>query len=323
MSWVPPGPGCSVYTLQRAESGRGDLLPLDVSGFTEITELSLFTGAILQFQRDLRRPSSLGFNHIFHHAHRMGDFVNHDLTEITFARCRHFGFAHGIQPTRNSGRVKAQIDGGQNGFDWRNWEFADIAPTDNIAIDTSSSIMKWLKALWKKMTGLASPGKPFLDESIVNFTPRAQQVLALAGREASRLGHHHVGTPHLLLGLISLGKGVGFIVLKQSVWNLEALRQEVESQAGNDPHPEASGAMPYTPRVKKTLALAMQEAKALHHTYVGTEHILLGLLREGDGVAARVLRRFKVNLEQTRKEILKELDPNFLPDDRGQTGTAG
>ena len=73
--------------------------------------------------------------------------------------------------------------------------------------------------------------------------------------------------------------------------------------------------MPYTPRVKKVLALATKEAKALHHTYVGTEHILLGLLREGDGVAARVLKQFNVDLEQTRKEILRELDPNFMPGD--------
>jgi ATP-dependent Clp protease ATP-binding subunit ClpC len=176
--------------------------------------------------------------------------------------------------------------------------------------------MNWLKALWEKMTGSTSSGGPFLDESIVNFTPRAQQVLALAGREANRLGHPFVGTEHILLGLISLGKGVGIIVLKQSVFNLEGLRQEIEMQAGTDSNPEANGAAPYTPRVKKALALATQEARSLHHTYVGTEHLLLGLLREGDGVAARVLKQFKVDLEKTRQEILKELDPNFSPDDK-------
>ena len=73
------------------------------------------------------------------------------------------------------------------------------------------------------------------------------------------------------------------------------------------------GNIPYTPRVKKVLALAGKEAKALNHTYVGTEHILLGLLREGDGVAARVLKKLEVDIEQTRQEILKELDPNFTP----------
>jgi ATP-dependent Clp protease ATP-binding subunit ClpC len=171
--------------------------------------------------------------------------------------------------------------------------------------------MNWLKALWKKLTGSAPSGEPFLDESIVNFTPRAQQVLALAGREANRLGHPFVGTEHILLGLISLGNGVAIIVLKQAVPDLENLRQEVEKQAGTDANPEAKGAAPYTPRVKQALALATKEAKALHHTYVGTEHLLLGLLREGDGVAARVLKQFKVDLDKTRREILKELDPNF------------
>ena len=75
------------------------------------------------------------------------------------------------------------------------------------------------------------------------------------------------------------------------------------------------GNIPYTPRVKKVLALAAKEAKAMHHTYVGTEHILLGLLREGDGVAARVLKNLDVDIKQTRQEILKELDPNFTPED--------
>jgi ATP-dependent Clp protease ATP-binding subunit ClpC len=176
--------------------------------------------------------------------------------------------------------------------------------------------MNWLKALWKKMTGLAPSEEPFLDESIVNFTPRAQQVLALAGREANRLGQPCVGTEHVLLGLIKLGQGVGIIVLKQSVFNLEGLRQEIEMQAGTESNPEAKGAVPFTPQVKKALALATQEARALHHTYVGTEHLLLGLLREGDGVAARVLKQFKMDPDRTRQEILKELDPNFSPDDK-------
>src|SRR3989475_935501 len=86
---------------------------------------------------------------------------------------------------------------------------------------------------------------------------------------------------------------------------------EVEKQVGTGPDQKVIGNIPYTPRVKKVLALASKEAKALNHTYVGTEHILLGLLREGDGVAARVLKNLDVDIEQTRQEILKELDPNF------------
>src|SRR5205814_2391661 len=95
---------------------------------------------------------------------------------------------------------------------------------------------------------------------------------------------------------------------------------EVEKQVGTGPDQKMIGNIPYTPRVKKVLALAAKEAKALNHTYVGTEHILLGLLREGDGVAARVLKNLDVDIEQTRQEILKELDPNFAAQEEGGPG---
>ena len=144
-----------------------------------------------------------------------------------------------------------------------------------------------------------------------NFTPRAQQVLALARKEADRFNHNFVGTEHLLLGLIKLGQGVAVNVLQKMGLDLETVRMEVEKQVGTGPDQKVVGNIPYTPRVKKVLALASKEAKNLNHTYVGTEHILLGLLREGDGVAARVLKNLDVDIEQTRQEILKELDPNF------------
>ena len=149
------------------------------------------------------------------------------------------------------------------------------------------------------------------DEAMNNFTPRAQQVLALARKEADRFNHNFVGTEHLLLGLIKLGQGVAVNVLQKMGLDLETVRMEVEKQVGTGPDQKMIGNIPYTPRVKKVLALASKEAKALNHTYVGTEHILLGLLREGDGVAARVLKNLEVDIEQTRQEILKELDPNF------------
>jgi ATP-dependent Clp protease ATP-binding subunit ClpC len=149
------------------------------------------------------------------------------------------------------------------------------------------------------------------DEAMNNFTPRAQQVLALARKEADRFNHNFVGTEHLLLGLIKLGQGVAVNVLQKLGLDLETVRMEVEKQVGTGPDQKMIGNIPYTPRVKKVLALAAKEAKALNHTYVGTEHILLGLLREGDGVAARVLKNLDVDIEQTRQEILKELDPNF------------
>lgn len=202
--------------------------------------------------------------------------------------------------------------------------------------------MNWLKKFWKALSTPVPQARPPVatasslppealpkpeftarlttpvrgHEPMYNFTPRAQQVLALARREADRFNHHFVGTEHLLLGLIALGQGVAVNVLQEMGLSLEVVRAEVEKQVGCGPEQTIIGNIPYTPRVKKVLALAAKEAKALNHTYVGTEHILLGLLREGDGVAGRVLKNLKVEVEQTRMEILQELDPNFAVDDR-------
>ncbi len=156
-----------------------------------------------------------------------------------------------------------------------------------------------------------------------NFTPRAQQVLALARKEADRFNHNFLGTEHLLLGLIKLGQGVAVNVLQKMGLDLETVRMEVEKQVGAGPDQKMIGNIPYTPRVKKVIALAQKEAKNLNHTYVGTEHLLLGLLREGDGVAAKVLRNLDVDIEQTRQEILKELDPNFAAQQGGEEPPQG
>ncbi|RTZ69807.1 MAG: NDP-hexose 4-ketoreductase, partial [Verrucomicrobia bacterium] len=139
------------------------------------------------------------------------------------------------------------------------------------------------------------------DESMNNFTPRAQQVLALARKEADRFNHSFVGTEHLLLGLINLGQGVAVNVLQKMGLDLETVRLEVEKQVGTGPDQKLAGNIPYTPRVKKELELSKKEAKALHHTYVGTEHILLGLLREGEGVAARVLKNLDIDIDLCRQ----------------------
>ncbi|TVP75043.1 MAG: ATP-dependent Clp protease ATP-binding subunit [Puniceicoccaceae bacterium] len=156
-------------------------------------------------------------------------------------------------------------------------------------------------------------------EPMNNFTPRAQQVLALARKEADRFHHNYVGTEHLLLGLINLGQGVAVNVLQKMGLDLQTVRTAVEKQVGTGPESKPSGNIPYTPRVKKVLALAGKEAKALNHSYVGTEHILLGLLREGEGVAARVLKSLDVDIERCRNEILAELDPNFSGEPEGAT----
>lgn len=144
-----------------------------------------------------------------------------------------------------------------------------------------------------------------------NFTPRAQQILQLARKEADRFNHGYVGTEHVLLGLIALGQGVAVNVLQKMGVNLETVRLEVEKAVGVGPATKTMGNVPFTPRVKKVLALASSEARALNHSYVGTEHILLGLLREGEGVASRVLKNLNVDLQQARIEIMRELDPNF------------
>src|SRR5580658_7016550 len=148
-------------------------------------------------------------------------------------------------------------------------------------------------------------------EPMNNFTPRAQQVLALARKEADRFHHNYVGTEHILLGLIKLGQGVAVSVLQKMGLDLDTVRAAVEKQVGTGQETKAQGSIPYTPRVKKVLALAGKEAKTLNHSYVGTEHILLGLLREGEGVAARVLKSLDIDIERTRNEILRELDPQF------------
>ncbi|MEO6245251.1 MAG: ATP-dependent Clp protease ATP-binding subunit, partial [Opitutaceae bacterium] len=157
-------------------------------------------------------------------------------------------------------------------------------------------------------------------EPMNNFTPRAQQVLALARKEADRFHHNYVGTEHILLGLIKLGQGVAVSVLQKMGLDLETVRNAVEKQVGTGQETKTQNSIPYTPRVKKVLALAGKEAKTLNHSYVGTEHILLGLLREGEGVAARVLKSLDIDIERTRNEILRELDPQFSS---GQPGGEG
>ena len=156
-----------------------------------------------------------------------------------------------------------------------------------------------------------------------NFTPRAQQVLALARKEADRFHHNYIGTEHLLLGLINLGQGVAVNVLQKMGLDLDTVRQAVDEQVGLGPEAKPSGNIPYTPRVKKVLALAGKEAKSLNHSYVGTEHILLGLLREGEGVAARVLKSLDIDVDRCRNEILSELDPNFASSEEKESSVVG
>jgi hypothetical protein len=144
-------------------------------------------------------------------------------------------------------------------------------------------------------------------EPLNNFTPRAKQVVALARREADRLHHAQVSTAHFLLGLIELGQGPAVSVLKKMGLDLEVVRAAVIRDLGAPSEANVSGRVPYDHAAKKSLAFAGKEAFSLGHSYLGTEHMLLALLRGGDDTAARVLKTFGVDFARTRAEILREL----------------
>jgi ATP-dependent Clp protease ATP-binding subunit ClpA len=135
------------------------------------------------------------------------------------------------------------------------------------------------------------------------FTDRARRVVVLAQEEARMLNHNYIGTEHILLGLIHEGEGVAAKALESLGISLDAVRQQVEEIIGQGQQ-APSGHIPFTPRAKKVLELSLREALQLGHNYIGTEHILLGLIREGDGVAAQVLIRLGADLNRVRQQII-------------------
>lgn len=151
------------------------------------------------------------------------------------------------------------------------------------------------------------------------FTERAQKVLALAQEEAVRLGHHNIGTEHILLGLIREGDGIAAKALVALGLGLDKIQDEVESLIGRSN--DQANNIAYTPRAKKVIELSMDEARKLGHTYVGTEHILLGLIREGEGVAARVLNNLGVSLNKARQQVLQLLGSNEAVSSSGNAPT--
>jgi ATP-dependent Clp protease ATP-binding subunit ClpC len=157
-----------------------------------------------------------------------------------------------------------------------------------------------------------------------NFTERVRKVLAMAREEAARLHHEYVGTEHILLGLIREGEGVAAAVLNNLSVDLEEIQQKIEDTVKKGKAAQASGPdLPYTSRAKKVLELAMGEARELNHSYVGTEHLLLGLLREEKGIAAQVLTDAGVNLEAARAETLRLLGTEMPPGGNAPTGQTG
>ena len=155
------------------------------------------------------------------------------------------------------------------------------------------------------------------------FTDRARKVMALANQEAQRFNHEYIGTEHILLGLVKEGSGVGANVLKNLDVDLRKVRLEVEKLVKSGPDMVTMGKLPQTPRAKKVIEYAIEEARNLNHNYVGTEHLLLGLLREHDGVAAQVLMNLGLKLEEVREEVLNLLGAGVESEEPSQNEKSG
>jgi len=139
------------------------------------------------------------------------------------------------------------------------------------------------------------------------FTDRAKKVMSFARQEAMKFNHEYIGTEHILLGLVQEGSGVAANVLKNMTIDLDKIRHEVEKIVKTGPSMVTMGQLPFTPRAKKVLELSLEEASQLSHNYIGTEHLLLGLIRENEGIAAQVLMNLGIKLEEVREEVLEFL----------------
>jgi ATP-dependent Clp protease ATP-binding subunit ClpC len=155
------------------------------------------------------------------------------------------------------------------------------------------------------------------------FTDRARKVMQLANQEAQRFNHEYIGTEHILLGLVKEGSGVAANVLKNLDIDLRKIRLEVEKIVQSGPDMVTMGKLPHTPRAKKVIEYSIEEARNLNHNYVGTEHLLLGLLREQEGVAAQVLMNLGLKLEDVREEVLNLLGHNMDSGESSGERTAG
>jgi ATP-dependent Clp protease ATP-binding subunit ClpC len=155
-----------------------------------------------------------------------------------------------------------------------------------------------------------------------DFTPRVRRVLYFAREEAARLHHGYLGTEHLLLGIVREGEGVAATVLRELAIDLDTIREMVESYVARGAYGASMKETQWTPRAKTVLELAREEARILHHQYIGTEHLLLALIREGEGVAAKVLRDMDVDLRAAREQVMKVLGGSGAPQEEGGVSTA-
>jgi hypothetical protein len=176
--------------------------------------------------------------------------------------------------------------------------------SSNIANDIFEQFLLWLR----NATQSKHPGPTELTDRFDRFTERARKVMTLSREEAQRLQHNYIGTEHLLLGLVREGQGVAAQVLNNLGIELEMVRKSVESIIGRgDQIVKNTGEIGLTPRAKRTIELAVDEARRLDHHYIGTEHLLLGILREGQGIGAQVLNNLGIELEQVRTETMRVL----------------
>ncbi|MBI3999885.1 MAG: AAA family ATPase, partial [Candidatus Omnitrophica bacterium] len=155
------------------------------------------------------------------------------------------------------------------------------------------------------------------------FTERARKVIILAKEEAKRFNHDYIGTEHILLGLIKEGESVAAAVLQNLGLSLDTIRLEVEKLVQFGPSTIVSGDIPFTPKAKKVIELAMDEARRLGHNYIGTEHLLLGLIKEGEGVASHVLMNVGLDLNKVRSEVIKLLGSSAPSQGGGGGGMQG
>src|SRR5688572_845604 len=158
------------------------------------------------------------------------------------------------------------------------------------------------------------------------FTDRAKKVMSFARQEAQKFNHEYIGTEHILLGLILEGSGVAATVLRNMDVDLRKIRLEIEKLVQQGPQVmTAPSKLPFTPRAKRVIDLAKEEAATLNHEHVGTEHLLLGLLRENEGIAAQVLMNLGVRLDEVREEVLELLSPEAggANPEKGDTGRRG
>jgi ATP-dependent Clp protease ATP-binding subunit ClpA len=151
------------------------------------------------------------------------------------------------------------------------------------------------------------------------FTDRARKTLAYARQEAQRFNHDYIGTEHILLGLIREDSSAAASVLRNLDLDVRKIRLEVEGMMQSSPESQRIGQPPFTPRAKKVIEFSLEEARALGHNYIGTEHILLGLLRESEGVAAHVLMNLGLKIEGVREEVLRFLRAKALSDSVTET----